>query len=447
MISQLKPPLEEEGEVFLYIQPFPQEADRLRFRIEGISLRKSDGMEIPLTVKLADLRGRDMTRQRLLGSAQVPPGSYTGLSFKVKDAHLKVEDGDAALLVADVPTRIDLSFQVSRKRAYLISLAFRPKESILGGIGFSPVFSVSIPPKPIASLTGYVTNYGSNNITVFDKKIGQATGVIATGRGPAGMVLDQIGRRAYVAIPGDDTIEVIDVAAGEVTDKIRLTIGDHPQELALTPDGRILLAVNPGSNTISVIDLAPLTESSRINVGNGPSSILVDRSGRRAYAFNTLASTISVIDILNRALVATIATDPGPLRGQFNRQGDRFYVIHELSSYLSVIDANFFSVTKRLSVGMGMRSIKVDTNTDLVYLGKNHDIVLGIYEPLSFVAVDYLQTGGGINYMTIDGDENNLVVVMAELQRLMITNLISKKALAVIDVGEGPYWVTLMGER
>jgi len=49
-------PLEEEGEVLLYVQPFAQDADRLRFRIESISARKSDGTEFPVSVRLAELK-------------------------------------------------------------------------------------------------------------------------------------------------------------------------------------------------------------------------------------------------------------------------------------------------------------------------------------------------------------------------------------------------------
>jgi hypothetical protein len=61
--------------------------------------------------------------------------------------------------------------------------------------------------------------------------------------------------------------------------------------------------------------------------------------------------------------------------------------------------------------------------------------------------VDFISTGGGIGYMTIDGEGNNLAMVSSGLKNLIGANLISKKAVFVIDVGESPYWVTMMGER
>ena len=447
-LSRLKPPLEEEGELYLYIQPFPQEAERLRFTIEKVYAVSGDGREIPLELRLREVKSSETRRQRLLAHGQLPPGAYVGISFRIKNAILKAEEGEVSLLVPEVPARTDFPFFVIRKKAYVISLTFKYGESVSGGIHFNPVFSALIPSKPIVSLTGYVTNTGSNNITVFDKKLGQVAGVIATGKGPAGMALDQRLRRVYVALSGEDAIEVIDVTGGEIINRVRLNQGDRPQDLALTPDGRFLLAVNVGSNTVSFIDSISLFELGRVNVGNGPHSILIDPiTGRRAYVFNRLSSTISVLDIPNRGIVTTLSTDPGPLKGQFNRRGDRFYVIHELSSFLTVINPSSLSVVRRFQVRLGMNSIKVDARTDLVYLGRKNDIVVEVYDPSSFVSVDTVRTGGTIAHMTIDGEENNLYLVNEDTKSVIINNLVSKRTVYEIDVGEGPYWIVVIGER
>jgi DNA-binding beta-propeller fold protein YncE len=187
---------------------------------------------------------------------------------------------------------------------------------------------------------------------------------------------------------------------------------------------------------------------SRIQVGNGPHSILIEPiTGRRAYVFNRLSSTITVIDIPNRGIVTTLSTDPGPLRGQFNRRGDRLYVIHELSSYLTVLNPSTLSIERRFQVRPGMHSIKVDTRTDLIYLGRKNDLFVEIYDPSSFVSVDMIRTGGTISHMTIDGEENHLYLLNEETGSVIINNLISKRAVYEIDVGESPYWVSVMGER
>ena len=49
--------------------------------------------------------------------------------------------------------------------------------------------------------------------------------------------------------------------------------------------------------------------------------------------------------------------------------------------------------------------------------------------------------------MAIDGDMNNLLMVSRDSMRLDIVNLISRKTLSVIDVGEAPHRVAVMGGR
>src|SRR5512144_3164652 len=80
--SSIKPALGEEGEVFVYVQPFPQEAERLRFNLEGISAVQQDGTEIPLSLLFNKFEAPDVRRQRLVASGILPPGMYRGLSFK-----------------------------------------------------------------------------------------------------------------------------------------------------------------------------------------------------------------------------------------------------------------------------------------------------------------------------------------------------------------------------
>jgi YVTN family beta-propeller protein len=349
--------------------------------------------------------------------------------------------------VPEKSVRSEFDFNVNRKTGYVFSLTFKYKESMGAGFSLTPVFSISIPAKPIRSLVGYVSNTGSSNLMVFNKKAAQVTGLIPVGRGPSGMALDQRSGRLYAANSGDNEILVVDILADQVTNKIRLTGGDRPQELALTPDGKTLLSVNPGSNTVSFIDPISMLELNRVNVGNGPHSILIDPAGRRAYVFNTFAGTITVLDIPNRSIITTFSTDPGPLRGDFSLTGDNLYVIHELSSYLTVIDPVSFRVLKRFSIGPGMISIKVDRRTGLVYIGRSNDIFVGVYNPFSFVAVDLIRTGGTVSYMTIDDEENNLYMVSSEMNRIIVSNLVRKKILYEIDVGEAPYWVAVTGER
>jgi hypothetical protein len=112
-----------------------------------------------------------------------------------------------------------------------------------------------------------------------------------------------------------------------------------------------------------------------------------------------------------------------------------------------VIGSSSLSTQRRFQVRIGAISIKVDNRTDLVFIGRKNDFMAEVYDPLSFVPVDIIRTGGVIGYMTIDGEENNLYLVNEGKKSLMVSNLVRKKMVYEIDVGESPYWVVVMGER
>lgn len=446
MPAVARPSLENAGGIFLYVQPFPKEAERLRFSLEGVSVVTDNGQEIPLSLSFKDFNSDTLGRQRLLAFFTLPPGAYSGFSFRVKSAELKTKEGTAALLVPEGPVSVDFNFRVERKRAYVMQLASNYGEAV-DNVTFSPVFRLFIPERPLTGLTGYVSNYGSNAITVFDKKGMEVSGAIAEERGPRAMVIDPLQLKAYVAIADEDAVDIIDLLSGNVINRLRIAPGDDPREVALTPDGRVLLTANYGTKTVSFIDTSHFMELQRVIVGDNPRSLLIDGTGRRAYVLNSYSSTMSVIDIPRMAVVATVPTELDPVRGQFNRRGDRLYIISSGSSYLSVIDIGTLSIVKRVFVGMGASSFKVDSRTDLLYVGRRHDDGVTVYNPVTFTPTQFIRVGGPVSYMTIDGEENNLYLVIPQRRMVAVVNLISREVVGKIDVGEEPFWVTMMGER
>jgi YVTN family beta-propeller protein len=433
--------------VSLYLQPLPQEAARLTFAIASMSAVATSGSEYPLKVSLSVIGQAEAGRQRLLASGRLPTGSYAGFAITIKKAAMKSQQGEAALAVPDTPVRVDAAFAVDGQRARLFWLALEYPESIASGPSFSPVFSVVTPPAIITDRAGFVTSSSLNTITVFDKVLAQAVAVIGTCAGPAGMALDQYRRRLYTACAKDDEVQSIDVATGTIVERARVSPGDRPTELALTPDGLTLMAVNAGSNSISFFEAVSLARGERVSVGNGPTSVQIEPGGRRAFVFNTRSSTVSVVDIPNRSLVTTISTDSSPLRGKFNARGDRLYVIHERSPYMTVLDPRQLTVVTRARLRTGVDAIAVDNVRGLVCLGSSRDTTVEFYDPNALMPLYALRTRAGVSHLTIDAENNRLYMVSPDARSLIVGRLADRKVASEIDVGDGPCWVAVMGEK
>ena len=436
-----------DGGIFLYFQPQPPEAAKLTFGIASVSVVAVSGSEFALDLNLKSVGPADARRQRLLATGRLPAGSYAGFRFRVRQATLKDERGDITLTVPDEPVRIDFPFAVAGQQASLYWLSLKYQDSVSDGATFSPVFSVVAPSRPIVGYAGFVTNAGSNAITVFDKQLGQAVAAIGTCAGPAGMALDQRRRRLYVACSRDDEIVSIDIAAGEIVERARLSPGDRPQEVALTPDGLTLLSVNNGSASVTFFGAASLVRQERVAVGNGPRSAVIGPSGARAFVFNTLSDTVSVVDMASRSLVGTLSTDSAPLRGQFGGRGDRLYVIHERSPYMTVLDPQQLTLVTRARLRSRAGAIEVDRVRGLVCIGSSQDTAVEFYDPNALMPLYSLRTRAGVSHMKIDVEGNSLYMVSPDTRSLIVGRLADRKIGAEIDVGDRPYWVAVMGEK
>jgi YVTN family beta-propeller protein len=442
--TTVRPNLDTVGEIFLYAEPFPKEVAGLSFSLEGISAINEEGQEIPFSPSFQQLKAGEPGRQRLLAMAYLPPGSYRGFSFHVSAAALKSERGEAALAVPGSPVKVDYPFLVEKKNAYVVSLTLN-QEPVKDG-HFTPVFQVSVPQRPLSGLLGYVSNRGADAVMVFDKKKMEVSGAVVTGSDPGAIVVDEVNLKAYVAVSGEDAVALLDLLSGKIINRTALSPGDAPREIALTPDGRTLLTVNYGTNTVSFIDTSSLTEVQRVQVGFAPCSLLMDSAGRRAYVFNSRSNTVSVIDVASMAVVTTLPTETGPVRGQFNARGDRLYVIFSGSPYLDVIDLRTLSLLQRQYVGADACSIKVDPRTDLLYIGRKHDNAVAVYNPFTLIPSYYIRTRGSVSYMTIDAREGNLYLVIPERKTVSVVNLISRDVMGEMDVDD-PFWVAMTGER
>jgi YVTN family beta-propeller protein len=441
-------PLKENGEIIIYLQPMPQEAEKLRLIINRISVVRDDGMVIPLLLSVNELRGADLTGiQKQLASGILPPGSYTGISIQVKKAFVQTEEGEVALLVSEAGFRVDQLFNVTRKKASTLFLSFDASKFITDEFRFTPGFSLALPGRGLINLTGLVSNSESNTISVFNKKTMQIIDTIATGQGPKGLVLDQMRARAYVAVSRDDSIEVIDVFKKQIINRLKLNFRDNPIELALTPDGRTLVSVNHDSNTVSIIDAISMVETRRITVGEGPNSAVVDPAGLKAFVMNSGSSTISAVDLTQRTLAVTISIEAPPLRAAFNRNGSKLYVISSNSPNLTEIDLSQLIVAKRNFIGMGAISITVDKQTGKIYVSKKIGREVSVIDPFSLMFIDNVRVGGKAVFMTIDGEERSLLAAIADRNKLQKINLISKALVAELEVREGAFAVVVVGER
>ena len=98
-------------------------------------------------------------------------------------------------------------------------------------------------------------------------------------------------------------------------------------------------------------------------------------------------------------------------------------------------------------MGPGATALKVDPRTDRIYLARRGTGAIEVYDPLSFLPVDTIQTEGDVSFLTIDDEGNNLYLVLAGADQVQVLRIVGKEIPARADVGDGPSRVSLVGER
>ena len=103
---------------------------------------------------------------------------------------------------------------------------------------------------------------------------------------------------------------MIDTLTNTVTATV--AVGDHPETVAIAPDGARAYVTNSFSDNVSVIDTATNTVVTTVAVGDGPFGVAITPDGAHVYVTNALSSTVSVIDTATNTVTGTVAAGDNP---------------------------------------------------------------------------------------------------------------------------------------
>lgn len=445
--SPRRPLLDSEGELLAELEPLALELQGLSFELTGVLAIRADGEEFALRPGAGTVSGRDRQRRSLLASGRLPPGQYAGFKLLLAKASLSQDEGrPSSLLLTEPPQASTAPFEITARKVTLLSVELL-SSSLVDRYAFQPALHAFVRPRTLPAALGCVTAGDDDLVTLFDKQTRTRTEVLPLGRGPWGLALDGVLRLAYVALTDEDRVAVVDLASGAEVGQIRLSPGDAPHEVALSPDRRTLLVANAGSNSVAFADTQGQVEVSRVPAGEEPSALLIDRLGRRAYAFSSRSNTVTVLDLATRSKVLQVATEAPPLRGALDRAGNTIYIASPNSAYLTAHATTDLSVRRRVYVGLGVSALLVDPASDLLYVGRAAEQRLDVFDPFSPMPVDLVDLPASPSLLAIDDAQNALYVLLPDVGALAVLDLASRRLLATFAVGAGPRALALMGER
>ncbi|HET6206263.1 MAG TPA: beta-propeller fold lactonase family protein [Terracidiphilus sp.] len=145
---------------------------------------------------------------------------------------------------------------------------------------------------------------------------------------------------AYVTNGGSNTVTVLDVV--NVRLDRELPVGVNPVAVAASPTRNEVYVVNSGApggaGSVSVIDAENNSVVGIIQVHRRPVSIDLDTAGERAYVANAGSNTISMIDLKARREIAAIGAGEEPVQARPSPDGKTVVVPNRRGNSVSLVD-------------------------------------------------------------------------------------------------------------
>ncbi len=139
----------------------------------------------------------------------------------------------------------------------------------------------------------YISVWGGDQIAVFNTQTDAIIQSIPVGDNPNDLVLNKKGNQLFVSNANDNTVSLVDLIAGKVTETLQTSLypdapaGSTPNAVALSPNEKILFVANADNNCLAVFDISnPKMSHSKgfIPTGWYPTSVKV--VGKKVYVAN-----------------------------------------------------------------------------------------------------------------------------------------------------------------
>lgn len=211
----------------------------------------------------------------------------------------------------------------------------------------------------------YVTNERSGDMTAIDGATGQVLGTYALGKRPRGIRASADGKTLFIALSGSpiggpgvdedslpppdksaDGIGVFDVATNKL---VRTITGvSDPEQMTLV--GNTLYIASEDTGTVVVVDAASGKTVATIKVGQEPEGMNTSPDGRTVWATSEGDAKVYVIDPAKNTVIKAIPVGERPRSTGFSPDGSKAYVSGENDRVVKVIDTKSLEVVNTVKV-------------------------------------------------------------------------------------------------
>jgi YVTN family beta-propeller protein len=273
----------------------------LTIGLPGLGLASSSGFSTRSTFTQNHLSGPTEPPESTNGAQAHPNYHYllSGLSMDSNDSNpTDCEydvDGCLNWLAFDP---IDGNFWIANSNLRSVQeVAVDPEPTNYASYTLVANLSVGVDPFGVAVDTEngeiFVTNSGSNDVTVISSQNNTSITSIPVGSTPTGIAYDSSNGEVYVADSGSNSLSILSGTTLELLGTIE--VGHYPIGVAFDPATDRIFVANDRGYTVTVLSGATNTVLATIPAGVGPYGVAIDSATDNVYVTNQGSSNVSVI--------------------------------------------------------------------------------------------------------------------------------------------------------
>jgi len=223
------------------------------------------------------------------------------------------------------------------------------------------------------------------------------------------LAFDAAHQRLYVAALGNNTVEVIDAAAGT---HLKSLSGFHePQGIAIAADFDVVAVANGQGDGVQFVRRTDFTSGGGVRLGDDADNVRYDPLAKRLYVgFGDGA--IAAVDAGSGKVLGEAKLAAHPESFQLERSGTRIFVNVPDAKHIAVIDRKTMTVTTTWPVSTAAANfpMALDEANHRLFVGCRHPAKVLVFDTATGKEVGSADTVGDTDDLFYDASTKRLLV-------------------------------------
>jgi len=291
-------------------------------------------------------------------------------------------------------------------------------------------------PAHAAGPKAYIGNFKDNSVSVVDTAAGSVVATVPVSAGPHGMAITADGKTVYITGDGSSSLDVIDTATDKVVKTVE--VGKTPNGIALTPDERMLLVTVYGDDRLAFMDTKSNSIVSTVVVPK-PHTVALSPDGKLAYVTSQQPGqfALALVDVPGRKVIRTMPLEKTPRDGEFGYDGKRFYFTQAGVNSVQVLDPASEKIIAQIPTGASPHFVSYPRGSGFGVVVVQGPGELLLFDPATNQPVRSIAVGKQPNWAAMSTDGKTAYVTNEGSNSLSIIDLTSG-ATRTADVGNAP---------